>query len=202
MSDLYLLGLTGSIGMGKTTTANMFRDAEIAVWDADAAVHELYTTDTDTIEKIYDLAPAAVGAEGVNRQALGNILQADRDLFPKLEAIVHPAIREHRAAFIEACKKTNQTIAVLDIPLLYETNAQDWLDGVLVVTIDSETQSNRVMARKGMNKESFEMILSRQMPDAEKRKKADFVIETKSLDHVKKEVDKLIKQISGQIGNA
>ncbi len=83
MSDLFLLGLTGSIGMGKTTTAEMFRDALIAVWDADAAVHELYTSDTDTIEKIYDIAPAAVSGEGVDRQKLGNILQADKTLFPK-----------------------------------------------------------------------------------------------------------------------
>jgi dephospho-CoA kinase len=202
MSELFLLGLTGSIGMGKTTTAEMFRDALIAVWDADAAVHELYTSDTDTIEKIYDLAPAAVSGEGVDRKRLGNILQADKTLFPKLEAIVHPAIRAHRAAFIEACKSTGQKMAVVDIPLLYETDAQDWLDAVLVVTTDADTQRERVLARGGMTKEIFQMILSRQLPDADKRERADYVIETKSMDHVRDEVHSLIVKLIGALPDA
>jgi dephospho-CoA kinase len=202
MSNLFLLGLTGSIGMGKTTTAEIFRDALIAVWDADAAVHELYTSDTDTIEKIFDIAPAAVSAEGVDRQKLGNILQGDKELFPKLEAIVHPAIREHRAAFVEACKTMGQKMAVVDIPLLYETGADDWLDAVLVVTTDAETQKQRVMSRPGMTEEVFQMILSRQTPDAEKRKRADYVIETKSLDHVRDEVHKLIIEKIGALPDA
>jgi len=202
MSDLFLLGLTGSIGMGKTTTAEMFRDALIAVWDADAAVHELYTSDTDTIEKVFDLAPAAVSGEGVDRQKLGNILQADKTLFPKLEAIVHPAIRAHRAAFVEACKGTGQKLAVVDIPLLYETGADEWLNAVLVVTTDENTQRERVMARGGMTEEVFQMILSRQTPDADKRKRADYVIETKSLDHVRDEVHSLIEKLIGALPDA
>ena len=202
MSELFLLGLTGSIGMGKTTTAEMFRDALIAVWDADAAVHELYTSDTDTIEKIYDLAPAAVSGEGVDRKRLGNILQADKTLFPKLEAIVHPAIRAHRAAFIEACKTTGQKMAVVDIPVLYETDAQDWMDAVLVVTTDEDTQRERVLARGGMTEEIFQMILSRQLPDAEKRARADYVIETKSMDHVRDEVHSLIVKLIGALPDA
>lgn len=202
MSELFLLGLTGSIGMGKTTTAEMFRDALVAVWDADAAVHELYTSDTDTIEKIYEIAPAAVSGEGVDRQRLGNILQADKSLFPKLEAIVHPAIREHRAAFVEACKKTGQKMAVVDIPLLYETGAEEWLDAVLVVTTDEDTQRERVMARGGMTDEVFKMILSRQLPDADKRERADYVIETKSLDHVRSEVHSLIVKLIGALPDA
>jgi len=171
MSELFLLGLTGSIGMGKTTTAEMFRDANIAVWDADAAVHELYTSDTDTIEKIYDIAPAAVSGEGVDRQKLGNILQADKDLFPKIEAIVHPAIREHRAA-------------------------------VLVVTTDADTQRERVLSRPGMTQNVFDMISARQTPDAEKRKLADYVIETKTLDHVRTEVHSLIVKLIGALPDA
>lgn len=202
MSELFLLGLTGSIGMGKTTTAELFRDALIAVWDADAAVHELYTSDSDTIEKIFDIAPAAVSGEGVDRKKLGNILQADKSLFPKIEAIVHPAIREHRSAFIEACKTTGQKMAVVDIPLLYETDAQEWLDAVLVVTTDSETQRERVMARPGMTEEIFKMILSRQTPDAEKRERADYVIETKTVDHVRQEVHKLIIKLIGALPDA
>tara|TARA_R110002096_G_scaffold113077_1_gene245978 strand:- start:49086 stop:49694 length:609 start_codon:yes stop_codon:yes gene_type:complete len=202
MSDLFLLGLTGSIGMGKTTTAEMFRDALIAVWDADAAVHELYTSDTDTIEKVFDLAPAAVSGEGVDRQKLGHILQADKTLFPKLEAIVHPAIRAHRAAFVEACKSTEQNLAVVDIPLLYETGADEWLDAVLVVTTDADTQRARVMARAGMTDDIFQMILSRQMPDDDKRARADYVIETKSLEHVRDEVHSLIVKLIGALPDA
>ena len=202
MSDLFLLGLTGSIGMGKTTTAEMFRDALIAVWDADAAVHELYTSDTDTIEKVFDLAPAAVSGEGVDRQKLGHILQADKTLFPKLEAIVHPAIRAHRAAFVGACKSTEQNLAVVDIPLLYETGADEWLDAVLVVTTDADTQRARVMARAGMTDDIFQMILSRQMPDDDKRARADYVIETKSLEHVRDEVHSLIVKLIGALPDA
>jgi len=202
MSDLFLLGLTGSIGMGKTTTAEIFRDALIAVWDADAAVHELYTSDTPTIEKVFDVAPACVSGDGVDRKKLGNILQENKALFPKIEAIVHPAIKDHRLAFIEACRLTNQKLAVLDIPLLYETSANDWLDAVLVVTIDPNIQRQRVMARSGMTEDIFQMILSRQIPDTDKRQYAKYIIETKSFEHVSNEVHKIIKEIIGNLPNA
>ena len=184
MSDLYVLGLTGSIGMGKTTTANVFRDAGIAVWDADAAVHELSPSHEETISKIAEIAPVAVGPDGVDRDILRNLLQADKDLFPQIEKIVHPAIRMHRDAFLDRCRELGLKLAVVDVPLLYEIGAEDWLDGVLVVSIDAEEQRKRVMARKNMTKDTFKMILDKQLPDAEKRKRADFVIETKSLDHV------------------
>jgi len=202
MEKLYILGLTGSIGMGKSTTAEMFRDAGIAVWDADAAVHELYTTHEPTIEQIAEIAPAAVGPEGVSREVLRNLLQADKELFPKLEKIVHPAIRMHRDAFLDKCSALGLRLAVVDIPLLYETDAQNWLDGVLVVTIDEATQRARVMGRKGMTKEAFKMISDKQLPDCEKRARADFVIETKTLDHVRKEVQHIINEINGAALNA
>ncbi|PIB26565.1 dephospho-CoA kinase [Amylibacter kogurei] len=195
MSKLYVLGLTGSIGMGKTTTANMFRDAQIAVWDADAAVHELYTTHTDTIEKIAELAPIAVDGDGVNRDRLRNVLQADKSLFAKLEQIVHPAIRMHRDAFLTKCRELSLSLAVVDIPLLFETGADEWVDGVLVVSTSADNQRARVLKR-GMDEKSFEMILFRQTPDAEKRARADFVIETNSLEHVRTEVHKLIEQLT------
>jgi len=202
MEKLYILGLTGSIGMGKSTTAEMFRDAGIAVWDADAAVHELYTAHELTIEKIAEIAPAAVGPEGVSREILRNLLQADKDLFPKLEKIVHPAIRMYRDAFLDKCRELGLNLAVVDIPLLYETDAQNWLDGVLVVTVDEATQHERVMGRKGMTKEAFEMISGKQLPDHEKRSRADFVIETKTLDHARKEVQHIIEEINGNALNA
>jgi dephospho-CoA kinase len=202
MTKLYVLGLTGSIGMGKTTTAEMFRDAGIAVWDADAAVHELYTTHTDTIEKIAELAPTAVGPEGVSREILRNLLQADKTLFPELEKIIHPAVRMHRDAFLDECRHRDLTLAVVDIPLLYEIGAEEWLDGVLVVTTDAAEQRHRVMSRKGMTEETFQMILSKQLPDAEKRNRADFIIETNSLDHVRNDVHSLIEKLTGQTPDA
>ena len=199
---MYVLGLTGSIGMGKSTTAEMFRDAGIAVWDADAAVHELYTSHTDTIRKIADLAPIAVDADGVNRDALRTLLQTDKTLFLKLEKIVHPAIRMHRDAFLDKCRNLGLKLAVVDIPLLYETRAEVWLDGILVVSIDAQTQRARVMGRKGMTEEAFEMIMAKQMPDAQKRTRADFIIETKTLDHVRDEVHNLIEKLIGKQSNA
>jgi dephospho-CoA kinase len=202
MGGIYILGLTGSIGMGKTTTAEMFRDAGIAVWDADAAVHELYTNHEDTISKITQIAPAAVGLEGVSREILRNLLQVDKGLFSQLEKIVHPAIRMHRDAFLDKCRALGLKLAVVDIPLLYETGAEKWLDGVLVVTTDQATQHDRVMGRKSMTKETFKMILDKQMPDAEKRSRADFVIETKTLDYVRSEVHNLIEKLCGETSNA
>lgn len=202
MATLYVLGLTGSIGMGKSTTAEIFRDAGMAVWDADAAVHELYTSHTDTIQKIAGLAPIAVGPEGVIRDVLRTLLQADKDLFPKLEKIVHPAIRMHRDAFLQQCRELNLELAVVDIPLLYETGAEEWLDGVLVVSIDAKTQYERVMARKGMTKAAFKMISDKQMPDVQKRERADFIIETKTLEHVRQEVHNLIEKLTGKKPNA
>ncbi len=202
MADLYVLGLTGSIGMGKSTTANMFRDAGIAVWDADAAVHELYTDHTETIEKIANIAPVCVGSKGVNRDILRGLLQADPKLFPKVEKIVHAAIRLHRGAFLDRCRDLGLKLAVVDIPLLYETGAEGWLDGVLVVTTDAKTQHDRVMGRKGMTLEAFRMILEKQMPDAQKRKHADFVIETKSLDQTRGEVHNLVEKILEQKSHA
>ncbi|MDC1445065.1 dephospho-CoA kinase [Amylibacter sp.] len=197
MKNTFVLGLTGSIGMGKSTTANIFREAQIAVWDADAAVHELYTSDTDTIEKIFEIAPTSVSVSGVDRKILSGIIQSDKSLLHKIEDIVHPAIREHRSAFVEACNNTDQKLAIVDIPLLYEIEADKWLNAVLVVTIDAETQMKRVMSRAGMNEKIFSMMLSRQIPDAEKRKKADYIIETKSIEYVTNQVHNLIKLLVG-----
>jgi len=199
MKKTFILGLTGSIGMGKTTTAEIFRDLSIAVWDADAAVHELYTSDSKTIEKIFEIFPECVSSAGVDRNLLSNKLQKNNSLFSEIENIVHPAIREHRLAFIEACNKSKQKLAVVDIPLLFETNANDWLDAVLVVTTDQENQRKRVMSRSGMNEKIFNMISERQMPDHEKKEKADYIIETKSIAHVQFEVQNLIKKLIGSI---
>jgi len=199
MIKTFILGLTGSIGMGKTTTAEMFRDLSIAVWDSDAAVHELYTSDRSTIEKIYDILPECVTSAGVDRNLLKNELLSNKDLFSKIENIVHPAIKEHRSAFIEACNISNQKLAVVDIPLLYETKADQWLDAVLVVSIDEETQRKRVMSRNDMNEKTFDLILSKQLPDKIKRDRADYIIETNSIVYVQEEVQSLVKKILGNL---
>ena len=199
MTKTFILGLTGSIGMGKTTTAEMFRDLSIAVWDADAAVHELYTSDRSTIEKIYDILPECVTSAGVDRNLLKNELLSNKDLFSKIENIVHPAIKEHRSAFIEACNISNQKLAVVDIPLLYETKADQWLDAVLVVSIDEETQRKRVMSRNDMNEKTFDLILSKQLPDKIKRDRADYIIETNSIVYAQEQVQSLVKKILGNL---
>ncbi|MDG1216695.1 MAG: dephospho-CoA kinase [Amylibacter sp.] len=199
MIKTFILGLTGSIGMGKTTTAEMFRDLSIAVWDADAAVHELYTSDRSTIEKIYDILPECVTSAGVDRNLLKNELLSNKDLFSKIENIVHPAIKEHRSAFIEACNISNQKLAVVDIPLLYETKADQWLDAVLVVSIDEETQRKRVMSRNDMNEKTFDLILSKQLPDKIKRDRADYIIETNSIVYAQEQVQSLVKKILGNL---
>jgi dephospho-CoA kinase len=199
MIKTFILGLTGSIGMGKTTTAEMFRDLSIAVWDADAAVHELYTSDRSTIEKIYDILPECVTSAGVDRNLLKNELLSNKDLFSKIENIVHPAIKEHRSAFIEACNISNQKLAVVDIPLLYETKADQWLDAVLVVSTDEETQRKRVMSRNDMNEKTFDLILSKQLPDKIKRDRADYIIETNSIVYVQEQVQSLVKKILGNL---
>lgn len=195
MTKLYVLGLTGSIGMGKTTTANMFRDAGIPVWDADAAVHELYTKDQALIQAIAKLTPNALVNDIIDRHKLKEALIADSFLLQKIEEIVHPAVRKHRSKFIEQCKQQKKHLAVVDIPLLFETNAQTGLDGVLVVTIDPKTQKERVLSRNTMAEETFEMILNKQMPDDEKRKRADYVIETTSMADVRLKVNELIGEI-------
>ena len=199
MIKTFILGLTGSIGMGKTTTAEMFRDLSIAVWDADAAVHELYTSDRSTIEKIYDILPECVTSAGVDRNLLKNELLSNKDLLSKIENIVHPAIKEHRSAFIEACNISNQKLAVVDIPLLYETKADQWLDAVLVVSIDEETQRKRVMSRNDMNEKTFDLILSKQLPDKIKRDRADYIIETNSIVYAQEQVQSLVKKILGNL---
>ena len=199
MIKTFILGLTGSIGMGKTTTAEMFRDLSIAVWDADAAVHELYTSDRSTIEKIYDILPECVTSAGVDRNLLKNELLSNKDLFSKIENIVHPAIKEHRSAFIEACNISNQKLAVVDIPLLYETKADQWLDAVLVVSIDEETQRKRVLSRNDMNEKTFDLILSKQLPDKIKRDRADYIIETNSIVYAQEQVQSLVKKILGNL---
>ncbi len=196
----YLLGLTGSIGTGKSTTARVFANLGVAVWSADEVVHWLYENDVQTITEIGDILPKAIENNAVHRPHLRHELQKNPAFFPQIEQILHPRLKTHRADFIKTEAAKGQKLLVFDIPLLYETEAEAWLDGVLVVTIDAATQEARVMARGTLDKEQFALLLARQMPDAQKRGQADFVITTDSHRAVKRKVAELIKHIT-QIKN-
>jgi dephospho-CoA kinase len=172
----YLLGLTGSVGMGKSTTARLFADAGVPVWDADAAVHRLYAPGGGGAAALADLAPELVRAGAVDRRRLRDAVAADPGLLARLEARIHPLVAADRESFRE--RNSESDVLLFDIPLLFETGADRWLDGVLVVSAPEEVQRARVLARPGMSPAVLDAILARQVPDAEKRTRADFVIST------------------------
>lgn len=196
----YLLGLTGSIGMGKSTTARLFAEAGVPVWDADDAVHRLYDgSEGDAV--IGQLAPEAVAAGRVDRERLRDAVAADPGLLPRLEKVVHPLVSADRERFV--AMHGDAPILVFDVPLLYETHAESWLDGVLVVTAPSDVQRTRVLARPGMTMEMLERILARQTTDAEKRARADFIIATdRGVEAARADVLALIAQLKEESGNA
>jgi dephospho-CoA kinase len=195
----YLIGLTGSIGMGKSTTAQMFADLDIPVWDADAAVHRLYSAGGAAVEPMKNAVPEAIENGTVSREKLKNIIANDPDALPRIEKIVHPLVAQDRADFIAA---TQSDIVVLDIPLLFETGSADQFDCVVVVSTDADSQKKRVLARPNMTEALFEHIKSLQMPDADKRAQADYVIETKTPEAAQAAVADLIAKIRQEIAHA
>ncbi len=186
----YRLGLTGSIGMGKSTTAGFFRELGVPVWDADAAVHRIYAQGGAAVEPVREVCPDAVKDNAVDRAALKDWIARDKDALARLEAVVHPLVAADREEFI---KNTDAPLVVLDIPLLFETGAD--VDGTLVVTAPPDVQRARVLSRSGMTAPQFETILTRQMPDAEKRARADFVIETLDMDSTRQAVQNLVSRL-------
>lgn len=175
----YLLGLTGGIGMGKTTTAAKFAAHGVPVWDADAAVHRLYAPGGAAVPGVGALFPSAVTAAGIDRKLLSQLLAAAPRRLAELEAVVHPLVADDRAAFVAA--HADAPVVLLDIPLLFETGADAQMDGVAVVSAPAEVQRERVLSRPGMTPETLDLILSRQMPDADKRARATWIIPTDSL---------------------
>lgn len=171
-----ILGLTGSIGMGKSTVAGMLRDLGIPVFDADAAVHELQGAGGALLPAIEAAFPGTTGPQGLDRQKLGAAVFGDKDKLARLEAIVHPAVAAMRKRFLE--ENSGRPLVVFDIPLLYEKGGAQGVDAVAVVSAPADMQRERVLARPGMTVEKLEQILSLQVPDAEKRARADFVIDT------------------------
>lgn len=173
---MIVLGLTGSIGMGKSTTAKMFSDAGVPVHDSDEAVHRLYAgAAAPLIEAAF---PGTVKDGVVDRTALSRHVLGDAAALKKLEAIIHPLVRSDANAFLDRSRAAGAPIAVLDIPLLFETNGRGRVDKVVVVTASPEVQRERVLARPGMTEQKFEAILGKQVPDAEKRKLADYIVDT------------------------
>ena len=188
---MMVIGLTGSIGMGKSTVAQRFIESGIAVFDADAVVHELY--DGEAVEKIEAAFPGSTRDGSVDRARLTQLLKNDQDALARLEAIVHPMVRDRRDHFLASQEKAGARMVVLEIPLLFETGGENQVDVTVVVSAPADVQRSRVLARPGMSEAKFDALLANQMPDAEKRRRADYLVDTdRSIEDTGKEIDKLI----------
>jgi len=195
---MIVIGLTGSIGMGKSTTAAMFADAGIPVNDSDRNVHSLYSG--IAVFTIEDAFPGVTSNGTVDRQKLAQELKKNPANFKVLEGIVHPLLREMEKDCLANQKALGQDIVILDIPLLFETGANKRVDKIVVVTCDPEIQKERVLKRPDMTAEKFAMILSRQTPDAVKRARADFIIDTgNGMEAARQQVDEIIHNLRGQM---
>lgn len=188
-----IVGLTGSIGMGKSTTAAMFRDAGIPVYDADAAVHDLYDPCGAAVGPVGEAFPGVVKDGRVDREALRRQVLGNPEALKRLNAIVHPLVGQDRVQFFKAAEAAGADMVVLDIPLLFETGGHANVDAVVVVSAPPEMQRERVLARPGMTPERLDAILAQQTPDAEKRARAHFVVDTgQGLEHARAQVMTII----------
>ena len=178
--------------MGKSTTAEMFRDEGVPTWSADEAVHRLYAAGGIGAAAVSEICPQAVGSDGVKRDILSEWVKEDPNNLGRLEALIHPLVAADRRAFIEGA---TCDLILVDIPLLFETNTQSQVDFVIVVSVSEEEQKRRVLARPGMTLELFELISQKQTPDKEKRALADFVIKTESLDAARASVQSILNKI-------
>lgn len=193
------LGLTGSIGMGKSTTAKMFAEEGCDVWDADAAVHRLYAEGGAAVAKLSKVFPEAIEDNAVSRLRLKEILAKDPTALAKIEEIVHPLVGKDRQDFLKHAKSD---IAVLDIPLLFEKRGETAMDAVVCVTVPPEVQRARVLERGTMTEAQFDAILAKQMPDEEKRRRSDFVILTDTVEHAREQVQNVVRNIRNRLANA
>ena len=191
---MIVLGLTGSIGMGKSTAAGMFADRGVPVISADEIVHDLYSGEAAPL--IEAEFPGTVDDGVVDRQKLSGAVLNNEAAFRKLEAIVHPLVKKKRAQFVERQKQAGEPLVVLDIPLLFEGNGERAVDRVVVVSCAADMQRERVLRRPGMTEDKFEAILARQVPDEQKRARADFVIDTSgTFDETRRQIDALVDRL-------
>jgi dephospho-CoA kinase len=189
-----VLGLTGSIGMGKSTTAKLFEEAGIPVYDADATVHKIY--EGEAVAAVEAAFPGTVANGKVDRSRLSAKVVGDPEAIRRLEQIVHPMLRTHHQAFLDEAERTGAVVAVVDVPLLFETGGDKRVDAVVVVTASPVLQRERILARGTMTEEALDALLARQMPDAEKRKRADFVVDTShGLDPVRAAIRDILDQV-------
>jgi dephospho-CoA kinase len=192
-----IVGLTGSIAMGKTDTARLFAEQGVPVFESDAAVHKLYAKGGQAVAAVSRLVPEAVIAGKVDRRRLTLALLENPVLLEKLEAAVHPLVREELCKFLEKERNRKPPFVVVDIPLLFETGREKEFDAVVVVSAPAEIQRKRALARPGMTDEKLNLILSRQIPDAQKRANADYVVETgKGHDLARSQVKKIVNQLT------
>jgi dephospho-CoA kinase len=192
----FVIGLTGSIAMGKSQTAGLFAAEGVPVHDADASIHKLYGKGGAAVTKIAEAFPGSVHDGAVDRAALSAQVAADPAALKKLETLVHPLVAAERDAFLDAAAARGEAIVVLDIPLLFETGAEAGLDALVVVSAAAETQRQRALSRPGMTAEKFETLLARQMPDVDKRARAHFLVVTdKGLEHAREQVRVILAAI-------
>jgi dephospho-CoA kinase len=192
---MFILGLTGSVGMGKSATARLFGEQGVLVHDADAVVHRLY--EGEAVAAIENAFPGSTAGGKVDRVKLAARVLGDPSALVRLESIVHPLVRASEEKLIAQAKMRAEKVVVLDIPLLFETGADKRVDAVVVVSAPAEMQRSRVLARSGMTIEKLETILARQMPDAEKRRRADFVVDTsKGFEAAREQVRAILEVIA------
>lgn len=198
---MLLIGLTGSIGMGKSETAKMFARLGVPVYDADAAVHALYAKGGAAVEPVREVFPSAIIDDAVDRTELSRCVLGNPEAMKKLEAVVHPLVGQAQIAFLKKAAAEGHHAVLLDIPLLYETGGEARVDVVVVVSAPYHIQESRVLARPGMDAAKFAAIHAKQVPDAEKCRRADFVVETdKGLDHAFDEVKKIVETLKTREG--
>ena len=190
---MIILGLTGSIGMGKSTTAKLFAEAGVPVYDADAAVHRLY--EGEAAAAIEEAFPGTIVEGKVDRARLSSRVVHDPAAMKRLEGIVHPMLGASRQRFLDDAERSGARVAVVDVPLLYETGGEKRVDAVVVVTTTPEVQRERILARENMSSEKLDAILARQLPDSEKRARADFIVDTShGLDPVRARIRDILDQ--------
>lgn len=195
----FKLGLTGSIGMGKSTTAAMFSKLGCAVWDADAAVHRLYSTGGSAVSPMSEAFPSAIVEGAVSRDALRGIIANDPTALPRIEAIVHPLVLKDRSEF---AAQNPDKIGVFDIPLLFETRGNAEMDAVACVSVSPELQKQRVLDRGTMSEADLARILARQMPNEDKCARSDYVIVTDTVEHAEAQVRAVVEQIRARLDDA